>query len=204
VSEAMTKALARYRAQAPLEWGEEAALVPRSTARLLAILDTSSSMDRRDAGEEGTQRRVDVLKEALDDLAETFPGQVEVIGFGTEPFALNLHDKLRPAGSTNLYKALVFAEYQARAIGNVVLVGDGQPTDGKVEEAVGLVSEWKLAGVRFSVIYCGPEGGRGAKTLQRLAEAGGGDYSHCRVKADQLLEALSDALLIVSPGTIQL
>ena len=212
----MTNALTRYRhGRAPLEWGEEGVAI-QTTARLLAILDLSGSMDRRDAGEEGSQRRVEVLQEALDELGKTFPGQVVAVGFNTEPFVVNLYvgplpgralhtlTKLVPVGSTNLYRGLVYADNQARAIGNVVLVGDGQPTDGKIASSCALVREWKDAGVRFSVVYCGPQGGRGEQTLRRLAEAGDGSFHHCQVKADELLEALSEALLLEAPDVIRL
>lgn len=205
----MTKAVTRHRpGPAPLEWGEEATAI-QATARLLAILDLSGSMDRRDAGEEGSQRRVDVLREALDELVKTFPGQVAAVGFNTEAFGVsilgvNIGSGFRPAGSTNLHKGLTFADAQARAIGNVVLVSDGQPTDGKMAESIALVQEWKEAGVKFSVVYCGSEGGRGEQTLRRLAEAGDGSFHHCQVKAKDLLKALSDALLLEAPGVIRL
>lgn len=200
----MTKTLTAYLPRpAPLEWGEEVTAV-QTTARLLAILDLSGSMDRRDAGEEGSQRRVDVLREALDGLVESFPDQVEVVGFNTDAFAVRPGLKLVPTGSTSLYKGLTFADAHARAIGNVVLVSDGQPTDGKMAESVALVREWKDKGVKFSVVYCGPEGGRGEQILRRLAEAGDGSFHHCQVRADQLLEALSDALLLEAPDVIRL
>ena len=205
----MTKALTAYLPRlAPLEWGEEVTAI-QTSARLLAILDLSGSMDRRDAGEEGSQRRVDVLREALDELVKGAPGQVVAVGFNTEAFGVsilgvNIGSGFRPAGSTNLYKGLAFADNQARAIGNVVLVGDGQPTDGKMAESIALVREWKGAGVKFSVVYCGPEGGRGEQALRRLAEVGDGSFHHCQVKADQLLEALSDALLLEAPDVIRL
>ena len=206
----MTRSLTRYhRGRAPLEWGEEEATAIQTSARLLAILDLSGSMDRRDAGEEGSQRRVDVLREAFDELVKTFLGQVAAVGFNTDAFAVSISgvrigSGFRPAGSTSLYKGLTFADAQARAIGNAVLVSDGQPTDGKMAESIALVQEWKEAGVKFSVVYCGPEGGRGEQTLRRLAEAGNGSFQHCQAKADELLEALSDALLLEAPDVIRL
>ena len=71
--------LALYK-ERPSEWGEKDD-APVTNARLLAILDLSGSMSTMDAGEEGTRRRVDVLKDALDDLVASFPNQVAAMGF---------------------------------------------------------------------------------------------------------------------------
>lgn len=185
------------------EWGGDKAVekarrqmqVGPTLARLLAILDLSGSMASQDAGEFGNSRRVDVLEEALKKLVDTFPNQVAAIGFNTDAFPVKPSTTLEPTGCTNLYKALQAAQVQALAVKNVVLVSDGQPTDGRMQESKDLVASWKAQGVRFSVIYCGPEGGRGEAFLQGLAAVGGGDYSRCQVKSHLLVRALTTALL---------
>lgn len=183
------------------EWGEEDA--PVVDARLLAVLDLSGSMGRKDAGEEGTRRRVDVLKDALDKLMESFPNQLAVVGFNTDVFSVSLGvTELRPVGCTNLYGALVASSQQAAAIQNVVLVSDGQPTDGKEREAIDLVCQWNGLGVKFSVIYCGPRGGLGEQFLRRLAQAGGGAYNRVDVKVHLLVDALQTALLAAPSGQV--
>ena len=181
------------------EWGEKAP--PVVDARLLAILDLSGSMAQKDAGE-GNQRRVDVLKDALGQLVESFPNQVVAIGFNSDAFSIQLNVALKPEGCTSLYKALVLADVQAKIIGNVVLVSDGQPTDGKNDDSLALVQGWSLAGVKFSVVYCGPEGGMGEQFLHRLTKAGGGSYTHCEVQVHLLVDALETALLAAPAGKV--
>lgn len=186
----------------PSEWGEPDE--PVVDARLLAILDLSGSMAMSDAGD-GNQRRVDVLKEALDGLVESFPNQIAAIGFNCDAFAFRPGAELNPTGSTNLYGALRLAATQALIIKNVVLVSDGQPTDGKPEETLDVIANWKALGVKFSVVYCGPEGGSGEKFLSDLAAVGGGVYTRTEVKAHLLVDALQTALLAAPRrGIIQL
>lgn len=184
----------------PSEWGEKDA--PVVDARLLAILDLSGSMAQRDAGEEGTRRRVDVLKDALDELVETFPGQLVAIGFNSDAFSIRPSAELKPEGSTNLHGALRFTATQALIVKNVVLVSDGQPTDGKQEESRATIIGWNALGVKFSVVYCGPEGGAGEQFLRRLAQAGGGEYNRCEVKVHLLVDALQTALLAAPVGKV--
>jgi len=157
------------------------------SADVIIIVDTSGSMDTRDA--RGNKSRYDVALEELARLQRELPGKIAVIAFsstvqfipgGIPPFL---------GGGTDLAGALRFVRV-ADGLVRFIVVSDGQPDNEKsaLDVARGFRS-------RIDVVYVGPEdslwGGR--EFLERLAKASGGTFS--AQKVDELASTVSQLLL---------
>lgn len=134
-------------------------------ATVVILADVSSSMDER----AGARRKVELLREALDQVwADLVPGG-RLIAFASTPTELLSPAQLpAPAGGTALHLALdAAAKHRPR---RTLVITDGHPDS----EDAALDAADRLPGL-IDVIYCGPDGDAAAIAfLSRLARLGGG------------------------------
>ena len=100
-------------------------------AELMILVDCSSSMLTKDAGDHEDQARHEAAQECLDILQERFPGKIAVGAFSSESHGL-VHTGVlpEPAGSTPLHLALDF--FYPKVIATkmkFVVISDGEPDD---------------------------------------------------------------------------
>lgn len=156
---------------------------------IVAIVDTSGSMDTRDS--RGMRRRYNVACDELAQLQAAHPGQVGVIAFsdsaefcpgGIPPFY---------GGGTDLARALEFARMADGAV-RFVVISDGYPDDPQRALKVAATMQSEI-----STVYVGPEGDRqGAEFLALLAKRKGGQA--LVAKSADLLSQKVESLLLAS------
>lgn len=137
------------------------------SADAIVLVDVSGSMAAHDAPD--GQSRYDAACAELATIQGANPGKIAVVGFsdraefapgGAPPFQGN---------GTNMVAALKFVQV-ADGLGiKLILLSDGEPSD----EAATLTVARGFS-TRLDTVYIGPEGGRGAAFLARLAAATGG------------------------------
>jgi hypothetical protein len=166
----------------------------------VALLDSSSSMYATDAV--GTHREVlsrwDALNQAWKRLAPLMTGRLAAYTFGAvvvpvRGSATGAVDLGMPGGSTYMCEAIKASMKHAFVPGlRVLLVSDGEPTDGDPTSIVQSVL------YPIDCIYVGPKGGRGADLLRRIADITGGEFRDFGGKFDTLkfLEAATHMLML--------
>ena len=134
---------------------------------VLIMVDCSGSMDSHDAP--GGLSRFDAAERELCHLQETLPGKIGVIGFDSAAQFLPGGRPFKTGGSTNMVAALDMA-FMADDTGiRFILISDGEPDD----RGATLAAARRFKS-RIDTVYTGPEAGSGAKFLQQLAAAAGG------------------------------
>ena len=149
----------------------------KSWLRVKAVLvvDVSSSMDARDAGNH--ERRVDVARREVAKIQRRQPGQLAIVSFSHDASWDPSGRLPEPSGSTNLAGAL---EYTRELLGpgaegiKVIVISDGDPDS--QESAIEEGRLLKAAGASISTVYCGSDHGHGKAFLNRLASVGGGNW----------------------------
>jgi Mg-chelatase subunit ChlD len=136
------------------------------SADAVVLIDVSSSMSQRDAGE---QTRYERACSELAQLQNTLPGKIAVISFASEPMFCPSGIPQQPCGMTDLAKALRFTKVADVADMRFIVISDGDPDSER--EALDVAAQYVG---RIDVIYVGHEGGSGQKFLQRLAKSKGG------------------------------
>lgn len=136
-------------------------------AELVAIVDTSGSMNSRDA--RGGRQRYEVACDELATLQKAHTGKIAVISFSDRAQFCPAGIPMYMGNLTDLAGALRFAKVCDAATMRFVVVSDGEPND--AEAALSVARTYQG---RIDTVFVGPEGGRGAAFLQRLAAAQGG------------------------------
>lgn len=152
-------------ARLPAETGATAQYKQRfasAGSATVVLLDCSGSM----AESAGTQRRIDVLRAALD---YALSGGETLVAFSSHPTEISSPAALpQPSGGTALHLAL--AHIQGRTPRQTLVISDGRPND----EQAALDEAARLSG-QIDVIYCGPDDDAQAIAfMRRLATVGGG------------------------------
>jgi len=135
---------------------------------LIAIIDTSGSMDSNDSKD--NQKRYDVAVSELMQLQYRHPGKIGVISFSdTTIFCPNGIPQYL-GGGTQLAQALQFSKRADVPGMQFVLISDGQPWD--PEQALIIAKTFKA---HINTIFVGAEGDSSAREfLKRLASASKG------------------------------
>lgn len=163
------------------------------------VCDISGSMNRRDAGEDFTETRWEVLVRIVDQLCRDMDDLV-LIAFNTEA-QMVLETMPPPTGGTDIGKALRFVYPIADGLKKVVLLSDGLPVQSSdelspKESALQAAQELVRKGIKLDVVYCGPPGGEGSRFLQKLARAGNGKFNEWGLTMPTLLtDGLKQLLL---------
>ncbi len=157
------------------------------SCEIVAIVDTSGSMDMRDA--RGGRQRYQVACEELAQLQATHPGQVGVIAFSDQAVFCPGGVPEYFGSSTNLAGALKFASVVDGTV-RFVVISDGIPDseDQALRVASTMTSE-------ISTIFVGPESDRrGPEFLARLARSRKGQFMTATA-ADLLGQKVESLLL---------
>ena len=135
---------------------------------LIAIIDTSGSMDSNDSKD--NQKRYDVAVSELAQLQRQHPGKIGVIAFSdTTIFCPNGIPQYL-GGGTQLAQALHFSKRADVPGMKFVLISDGEPWD--PEQALAFAKTFKAP---ISTIFVGPESDLNARAfLLRLANTSNG------------------------------
>ena len=132
----------------------------------ILLVDMSGSMSAHDAP--GGISRYEAAEAELVRLQEENPGKIAVIAFsGTVEFCPSGRPQ-RLGGGTNMAQALRFVK-PADGLARIILISDGEPDDKMAVLNVAYSFESHI-----DTVYIGPEGGRGAKFLAKLAKQAGG------------------------------
>jgi Ca-activated chloride channel family protein len=196
-----------YFARYDIEAGRPLESSNAAPVEIVLVLDRSGSM----AGPK-LQRAKDAALSLVDQLGDR--DKLAVVGFSNDVVSMDLtvtdtagKQKLRgfimsiwDAGSTNISGALNEAQailgraQDSRSIRRVVLVSDGQPTDGITSEAglVQLVSTMHERQMAVSALGVGTD--YNGTLMQHLAEHGGGFYAYLN-DASRLTEVLAAELV---------
>ncbi len=157
--------VARAAGALPQKTGETGRLrdrIGRAGADTVILADVSSSM----ADMAGARRKIDILREALDNVRPSIP-TARVLAFGSTvtDAPASIPD---PSGGTALHLALDHAaSYRPR---RTIVISDGEPDN----EQQALDAAERLSGT-IDIIYCGLDGNRRAiDFMHRLARLGGG------------------------------
>jgi Mg-chelatase subunit ChlD len=135
--------------------------------KILAIVDVSSSMEKRD-GREG-ETRYEVAVDELAKLQDRNPGDVAVIAFSDDVEFCPGGIPVFLRGTTNLAGALRFAKIADAPGIRFVIISDGQPNNRVA--ALNVASTIKA---RIDTIYVSAPGGRGSDFLKELSSRAGG------------------------------
>ena len=168
--------------------------IPLGSDRVAFVLDTSGSMD--DWTTSG-RTRLEVVTDELAATLESFPtdGRFNLIFFSSRvrcwkrrlverdadslAQAVDYARSQRPNGSTALYDGLV-AALEDEEVDTIVLLTDGQPTAGAIEDATEILADVAMRNeLREVVIHCVSVSYR-SQLLEGLAEATGGIYREVR------------------------
>lgn len=156
---------------------------------VLLIVDTSGSMDQRDAP--GGRSRYQAACDELQALQRQMPGKIGVISFASNtafcPGGVPTRDV---GGGTDMVAALKFVK-PADGLGiRFILISDGEPDDAAKTLAVARTFQ-----THIDVVYIGAETGcSGRDFLQRLAKASSGQYiksAAVGLLADPVMKLLS-------------
>jgi hypothetical protein len=136
-------------------------------ADAILIVDMSGSMGMEDAP--GEIARWDAAENELIRLQAENPGKLAVVAFsGTVEFCpTGIPPRL--GGGTNMAAALRFVKPADGTGVKFILISDGEPDDKMEVLNVAYSFESKI-----DTVYIGPEGGRGASFLAKLAQQAGG------------------------------
>lgn len=152
----------------------------------LVIVDTSGSMDSRDA--RGGRERYAVACEELQQLQASLPGKIGVVAFSdTAIFCPGGVPTFLGAG-TDLAAALRFVHAADGLDIRFFVISDGYPDS--EHEALAEARKFKT---RIDVVYVGPEGGPGSDFLAKLAAATGGES----VTADRVSNLAQNVQLLL-------
>ena len=159
------------------------------SAEAVVLVDTSGSMDSRDA--RGGRSRYETACDELAKLQNSMPGKVAVVSFSDTAVFCPTGVPEYLMGGTNLAGGLQFVQ-AADGLGlKIILISDGEP-DIRTE-ALEVAKTFKS---QISTIFVGPEGGAGSQFLQQLAAACGGQAVTAQF-ANQL--AQTSQLLLARP-----
>jgi len=148
----------------------------------LLLVDVSGSMESRDAGEGGRERRVDVARREVAKLQKKLPGKLAIVPFHSDAAWAPEGRLPEPGGSTDLAGAL---EYVRDLLGEsleglkLIVVSDGSPDS--QEDAIAQAVVVKGAGATISTVYVGPDHQAGPEFLKRLAQAAGGSSEEAKL-----------------------
>ena len=152
-------------------------------ARLIILLDVSGSMDEKDApSQDGFLiTRHDAAEMQVRNLQSKYEGKVALFVFSDDVLFCPNGVPIRLNGLTAMNNALRYIK-RADGIGiDIVLISDGQPTDG-IQETLKTASTFKQ---KIDCIYIGSDNERydnyygevsGKEFLKQLAELTGGNY----------------------------
>lgn len=140
------------------------------SADAIVLVDVSGSM--ADAGGGGGRSRYEAACAELERLQRTLPGRIAVVEFSSAPAFCWSGRPGFQGGGTDMAEALRFIKPADGCGMTLILISDGEPDDAAETLAV-------ARGFSDSIqtIYIGPEGGRGATFLRRLASLTGGQHS---------------------------
>ncbi len=154
---------------------------------LIALVDTSGSMDAHDAP--GHQKRYDAACTELAPLQANHPGKLGVIVFSSAVMFCPGGQPPFLAGGTDLVAALDYVQL-VDGLCDLVIISDGEPDDR--DAALQRAERFKASAI--SCVYVGPEGGLGQAFLAKLARASRGQ-SVTAANTAQLAERLEPLLL---------
>jgi hypothetical protein len=135
--------------------------------RLVILADVSDSMDRRDAGDNGCSRRIDVMRRGLESALASRP-DARLVAFQAQAWAIQgPHDlPLDPDGGTCVASAVrLAAQYRPD---RTLLISDGSP----YSEEEAFDAREHLPG-RIDTLYCGPDHDEEAIDFMRRFARGG-------------------------------
>lgn len=158
------------------------------SAEKLVLIDTSVSMQQKDAG--AGRRRYDVASNELARLQAENPGKIAVVSWSHDvrfcPSGIP-HDF---QGGTDLAGALRFARHADDCGLSVIVISDGEPDE--EEEAITVARKFKS---RIHTIFIGPEGSPGRNFLRRLAVVSGGQSLQ---QSPETLNTLSESVKLLT------
>lgn len=133
----------------------------------IIMLDISASMDSADCM--NGQRRYDAACDELRRLQRELPGKLAVIEWSSGHAFMAGGLPSAPSGMTNMAGVLAYVHRADNCGIKLILISDGDPDS---EEAA--LNEARRFTGKIDTIYIGPEGGKGADFLRRLAALTGG------------------------------
>ena len=134
----------------------------------ILLLDISASMQQTDCP--NGQQRYTVACDEMRRLQRELPGKLAVIEWATGHAFVPGGVPSPPEGwSTNMAEVLRFVKAADGCEIKIILISDGEPDSEQDTLDVARTFTSKV-----DTIYIGPEGGRGADFLRRLADATGG------------------------------
>lgn len=149
--------------------GKDLALTIAQMVKVVALVDTSGSMDAYMENME--DKRHDAAERELRKLQNDNPGQVLVYSFSKECIVCPLGIPLRQDAGTDMALALrTVRGFDAEGM-KIVIISDGIPDD--QEETLAEAAKFRNA--ELHCIYIGDS--LGADFLKRLADAKGGSYA---------------------------
>lgn len=136
---------------------------------VIVLIDVSGSMRRVDPGKEKT--RYERACTALANLQSSHPGKVAIISFESSPLFCPAGVPAAPSGTTDLARALSFAQVADVVPGmRFIVISDGEPDD--KAEALNIARQYQN---RIDVIFVGDETDRDAiQFMNQLAAVSGG------------------------------
>ena len=133
------------------------------------IVDVSGSMGAHDS--RNGQMRYDVAIQELATLQASMPGKLAIIAFSSSVEFVPGGEPEFEGGGTDLAGALRFPKICDVEDIKMVVISDGEPGDPTT--ALHVAGTIKAS---ISTVYVGPEGGRGAAFLEKLARANQGTF----------------------------
>lgn len=154
-------------------------------AKIMAIVDTSSSMGTPDGRE--SQTRYTMACRELTALQAKHPGEVAVVSFSSDVVFCPGGVPTYLGATTDLAAALGYAKTADGTMGFIV-ISDGEPDN--EEEALAVATRFES---QIDTVYIGPPGGDGAGFLRRLSAAAGG--RHVTTEVGKLCDHVEQLML---------
>jgi len=158
------------------------------SADVIVLVDTSSSMENRDAP--GGLSRYDAACKELATLQATIPGKVAVISFSSSTVFCPNGQPFNLGGGTDLEEALKFAKIADVPDMRFIVISDGQPNS--EDDTLKIARTYTN---KIDTIFCGDKDDqRGRRFLERLAKIGGGQA----VTADRVSQLSNKVQLLLT------